>query len=368
MTDRKKTLISILSSFLIVILIITNNKSLTMKKEKHGNDNKTVKKEKIWKKPEGNMSSIKIYLDYDLNKIITSKEEINDNYKYLNEYKCLDSSCTALDYNINNNHIIIKDNDYVIYDYKTNLYKKIVNIDNDCLDVKLLYFENKDYGLALKDQTNNYAFYSFEENKVTTEYTYNDILTNEASYLNNCFIATTILDNKTTYNIVNYNNNTIIGESDSKIKSIGNKNVYYYLEENERFKFYKDNFQEINGNDTYTLYGITSMGNLVVSKDNISFAIYNKNGKLIKESKPYKQIYAIIDKYIIVNDNDDELKIIDFDSNIIKKILPLNDSIDFVSGEYKNNIIYIDIFNKLESKHIKYSYSLKDKTLKKQEY
>ena len=45
MTDRKKTLISILSSFLIVILIITNNKSLTMKKEKHKNDNKTVKKE-----------------------------------------------------------------------------------------------------------------------------------------------------------------------------------------------------------------------------------------------------------------------------------------------------------------------------------
>ena len=368
MTDRKKTLISILSSFLIVILIITNNKSLTMKKEKHKNDNKTVKKERTWKKPEGNMSSIKIYLDYDFNKVITSKEEINDNYKYLNEYKCLNSNCTVLDYNINNNHIIIKDEGYVIYDYKTNLYKKIANIDNYYLDVKLLYFENKDYGLALKNYTNNYAFYSFKENKVTTEYIYNDILTNEASYLNNCFIATTILDNKTTYNIVNYNNNTIIGKSNNKIKSIGNKNVYYYLEENGHFKFYKDNFQEISENDTYALYGITNMGNLVVSRDNTSFAIYNKNGKLIKESKPYKQIYAIVDKYMIVNDNDNELKIIDFDSNVIKKILPLNDFIDFISGEYKDETINIDIFNKLENKKIKYSYSLKNKTINENDY
>ena len=368
MIDRKKTLITIFSSFLIIILIITNSKSLTMKKERYENQDKTAKKESLWKKQEGNMSSLKIYFDYNLNKIVTSKEETYDNYKYLNEYKCLNSNCTAFDYNLNNNHILIKDDGYVIYDYKTNLYKKITNIDNDYLDIKLLYFKNRDYGLALKNSTNNYAFYSFKENKVATEYIYNDILTNEASYLNDCFIATTILDDKTIYNIVNYNNNAVIAESNDKIRSTGNKNVYYYLEENARYKFYNDNFVEINAGDTYSLYGITSMDNLVVSKNNINFAIYNKNGKLIKESKPYKQIYAIVDKYVIVNDNDNELKIIDFDSNVVKKVLPLNDSIDFISGEYKNEIISIDIFNKLESKKVRYSYSLKDKTLKKQEY
>lgn len=372
MSNRRKTLISLLCSFLIVIFIITSNRTLNIKNENNKVNKNTVKNKSSWIKPEGNLSSIKIYLDEVNNKIIATKEENYNSYKYLNEYKCFSSDCKSYEYNIYNNHIIIKDKGYIIYDYKTNLYKKITGLEGNYLNLKLLYFNNEDFGIALMDSYNNYAFYSLKESKVKTDYIYEDILTNEASYLEGCFIGITVLDNKVLYNIINYNNGDIVGISDKRIGTIGNKNsIYYYTEENInnniKFKIYNDKFNEIRKDSIYSLYGVTNAGNLVASEDNLNFAIYNKNGKLIKESKPYKQVYLIINKYIIVKDNDNILKIIDFDSNVIKKVTSINDSMDFISGEYmsKDKLINIIIFDNNENKKILYSYSLKNKNIMK---
>ncbi len=374
MNKDKKLLIGIVFILLIIILFITIKIITNYKKSLKSNNNKI---DIYSNNTISNLSVIKLYMDNDSNTIISVNNLRDDrydntyNYTYLNTYKCSNIDCKTYSYNILNNHIIIKDNDYIIYNYKNNTYKKINLLSNNYLDIKLLSFNDKDYGLALKNESNYYAFYSLKDKKLKSDYIYNDILSNEVSLMKNCFIAVINKDNLIKYDVVNYKDNITIKSFNNVIGSIGNKNeIYYYEKVNQDnkviYSIYNDKLDKFK-DEVYYHFGVTDAGNLVVSSDNISFKLYNEKGIFIKESKPYSEIYSVLDKYIIVKDNDSYLKIIDFDSNVIKKILYLNEDANYVSSKYmlKEDDKIINIFIEDNNKNIKtFSYSINNKSLK----
>lgn len=369
MKKHKRLLVFLFLAILIIILIIKI--SFINKEKKYEKTSKNEIKS-VWKKKDISSFKINIYKDNISNDILASSNNdtyIEEKYTYLNSYNCSDINCKIYNYNISNNHIVIKDDKYIIYDYIKNLYKEIILPDDNYLDVKLIYFDSTDYGLALKNESNYYAFYSFKDKKIKTDYIYDDILTNCSSLLDNNFIGIKNENNLKIYDIINYKENIIINSTNNAILSIGNKNKIYYIEKiddkrnivyyiyNNEFKKFKDEY--------YYQIGVTPAGNLVVSSDNISFKIYNENGLFIKESKPYNKVYSILDKYVLVEDNDRYLKIIDFDSNVIKKVLYL-DNMNYISSLYlniyENELINITIND--ENNNLKvYSYSIKDKNI-----
>lgn len=371
MMIRRKKLITLLSALLILVTLISIN---CKKLYNNHSENKSHNKKNYWKKPSGKLSFIKIYLNKETNNIVTINEDdfdiydSNDNYSRMSTYKCSSEKCKAYNYNISNNHILIEDSSYVIYDYKNNLYKELnIEKENNTF-AKLLYYGSKDYGIALKNNTSKYAYYSLKDKKIKTSYMFGDIFTNESSFLDDKIIATTYHDGMIKYNIVNLKNQNIVLEFDNYISSIGNSNAVYYFEkikneEKDMYKIYNSKLKILSDKEYY-LIGITDKGNLVVSDDNVSFHIYNKDGTLIKKSKPYKRIYTIVNKYIIVKDNDDYLKIIDFDSNVIKKVLKFSDSDTLISASYKktttDECIIMTVFNNLKNDRAEYSYSLKE--------
>lgn len=366
MNKSKKYLLFLLFIILILIVkVLFNNKA---------KDNSNISSNNVWDKPLGNSSIIKLYIDNKTNEIVSFNNDESNvdglDYDYLNTYKCLSKDCKFYNYNYLNNHIIIWDNDYIIYDYKKNLYKKINLPSNNYKDIKLIYYGKKDYGYAIKNDSNYYAYYSISDKEFKSDFIYDDILTDDVLLINNCFIGIINYNNIVKYNIVDYKNNKVIKSFDNLVGSIGNKNNIYYYErvlsfDDTKYIIYNNNFEKLE-NDLFYYIGITKAGNLIVSSDKKSFKIYNNNMVFIKESKPYNEIYSILNEYIIVKDNDNYLKIIDFDGNVLIKILYLDDYNSYLSSDYilkkEDELININIEDKNKDKKI-YTYSIKNKSL-----
>lgn len=91
--------------------------------------------------------------------------------------------------------------------------------------------------------------------------------------------------------------------------------------------------------DKVNKYGITDNGNIMVTKDNKNFDIYDKNGNLIKTSKEYSEIKLIVNNYVAIID-DGYLKLIDYNEKEVAKFTEWNDKMTFhtlLSGYYIDN-------------------------------
>lgn len=379
MIERKKIMMITLGTFIMLIGLFTIYKNEKPKPHKKNNQVTTVKKEEKWDVPSGSATLIKIYSSIN-NDIVTSKEESTDiyegnsDYKYLTSYRCYLSDCKSFGFNNEKDYIIIRDDGYLIYDYKNNLAKKLNLPNADYNSVEFLTYEEKDYGLAISNIHEKYAFYDLEKQKFTTEFKYTNIFTNEKACLSKgAFIAVSLNADVPKYHVVNYNSDKIIRTSDTYIGSVGNGNNVYYYDNYEELNgydamFYNDKFSLFLGDKRYLLFGVSKTGNLVVTDDNINFNIYNKKGVLIKKSKPYKEIFIILNDYVIVKDNDNYLKIIDYDGNVVAKFDYLSDdkTLDLdLSGLKKvdgKKIIYLVVTNTFENKDIIYYYTLDDKS------
>lgn len=368
MLENKKILSTLLIIFLIISIVTFN-----IKKE-NNNKKVIVNKGTKWLIPKGDAALIKLYKEKETDTLYTVLDKEEDIYKdslnhtYINSYKCSFSDCKTYGFNKEKSYVIIKDNDYVIYNYDNNSYKKINLPNANYNSISFLTHNKKDYGLVVSDIYDKYAFYDLKREKFTTKFMFKKILTDETACLLNKNII--VLDENLKYQVINYENDKIMVTNDNYIGTIGNDNmVYYYTKENDgKVMLYNNKLKPLLGNNTYLKYGVSSAGNLALSSDLISFDIFNKNGTFVKKSKPYKNIFIILDNYVVVKDNDDYLKIINYDGNIIHKITLLtdNDKVATESSGLKQingkNVLYLTVINNLNKKTI-YYYNFDNKVL-----
>lgn len=327
-------IILILISSVFIFLLKQDKKNINNIKEEKSKNGASDK----WYIPNGNISKLVFYYNFfDGNIAISSQEEDtfnNDlNYKILGTYNCSTSSCKGFGIDLLDNKVIVEDGKYLIYDYKKNKAYDLNLPNANYSSIEFLSYGGKNYGLSVANIKGLYAFYSLKQETFTTEFKYSNIFTSEKAGLLNGYISVALNDkDKVKYCLVSYKDGNVIKDSDFYLGSFGNgKKVYYYenfeMENGYEVIIYDGNFNAILGDDKFNLFSVTESGNLVVAKnDENSFNVYNKTGKLVKRSKDYKYVSALLKDYAVVIDNDDYLKITDIDGNVVSKCMKMDDT------------------------------------------
>lgn len=356
---NKKIIFMILIIF-ILIMICSSFYFINFKASKNKTINKTTTLKKVesddWYTPTGEASKIDIYFNKTDNYPVAIKDgeenyaAKNPEYKILNTYNCDLSYCKSYGFNSSKKEVIIKDDGYVIYNYDKNEVLKLKLPNAEYNSIEFLSYENKNYGLSVSNINNMYAFYSFKEDRFTTDFMYTNIFTSESAGLAKGNISASIVENNNydaaKYYIVSYESGEIKKESNVYLGSFGNgKNVYYYENFAEMDGYdaiiYNGSFKEVMGEEKYEAFAVTTSGNLIIkNKDENTFSIYTKDGRLVKKSKEYKQVGVVSNDYVSVIDTDDYLKIVDVDGNVVAKFIKMNDNYVFhtmLSGWYEEN-------------------------------
>lgn len=336
-----------------------------------------------WFTPNGETSKIDVYLKTSsnypifINQYDENQVKLDEEYKIINTYKCETSTCKNYGINQEKNEVIIKDSSYVIYNYKKNKALKINLPDAEYKSIEFLSYKNKDYGLSISNINDMYGFYSLEKEKFTTDFKYTNIFTSEVSGLVKGNISVVISsaenidDNK--YYIVSYDSGKVKKESNTYLGSFSNDDYVYYYENFTDINgydaiIYNDDFEPILKEERHSLFAVTSSGNLIVkNKDENTFSIYTKKGKLVKKSKEYKKVCIVLNDYVVVIDNDDFLKIVDVDGNVVSKFVEMTDNYVFyetLSGlgkiKDKNGIFLVventNVEENLKGRGLKYYY------------
>lgn len=359
---KKIDKITILKTFLVtlsVILIILTN--VIVKSDK---DKPKVKADKYkWNIQEKTDKFLDIYLNNDSYMVINNEHNVSAEFKKIGTYYCSNNECEVVNYK--DNFGVIKDGNYYIYDVKNNK-KKLLNI-TEVKDINIFIDDTKLSGLFVKNDENKYAYYCINNNKLLSAFAYNSI---EETKVKN-YVLASIDDNEY---LIDYNNFDIkITAEESSIKAYKtNNNIYYIVtNKNNESNIYNDEFEILFDSEYLKEFGISSSGNILLRKDINSFSIYNNDGILIKTSKNYKEVNKIMDNYILVTDTDDDLKLIDYDGNVINNLLSINDKIviNWANSGYdklESNLINIYYIDKTDSENIKNMHIIFDiKTSKK---
>ena len=152
---NKKT--KIIICVIAVILVIAICLLVLFNKGVFGNKNNSV----------SNKTSIKIYKEE--NEIKASTDNIIDNI--ITNYECSNNNCKVLDINPDKKEILISDENLITYNYENNESKNIDITEYD--DVKYVFND-----LSVKKE-DKYALYNKEDNKYTSEFIYDGIVTKE---------------------------------------------------------------------------------------------------------------------------------------------------------------------------------------------
>ncbi len=323
--------ILIITLLIIGIIIKSNNQNVNKKNkvEEKTNDDE-------WYTPSGELSKLYFYYNEKEDVLTYEKESnkinVDEAYKMVGTYNCGISSCDVFDINKQKGEVIIKDTNYVIYDYIKNKARNLNLPDANYGSIEFLSYEDKDYGLSVSNINGLYAFYSLVLDDFTTDFKYSNIFKNEKAALVKGNISVVENDDGFKYSIVSYKNGKVIKSSDKYLGSFGNgNNIYYYENYEPNYGYdvviYNDNFDDILNGERFSLFSVTLSGNLVLkAKDENLFKVYNKEGTLVKRSKDYKDVVMLLNDYAVVVDNDDYLKIIDTDANVVSKCMKMTGS------------------------------------------
>lgn len=360
--NKKKILIIlgivITLSLVFSILFFAFNTKNDNKVSNNKKENKKVKEN--WIVPNGKNGKIYIYSNDDIVVGINDLEEnyikTDASYKVVASYDCISPECKSYGSYSNKNYIIIKDNDYYIYDYKKNK-AMMLNLPRAYYNtVEFLGYEDKIYGISVSNINELYAYYSIEKKKFVTEFKYNGIDGYSNPIFANKKFVSNVLEGEThKYYVVDMNTGNELWETSDAIIPFGNKkSIYYAIPSSLEFylnaKLYNKDYKLINDN-LYDSYGVSKDGNLAVSNKNNTFGLYNKKGEFIKTSKAYKQIGNIFNDYVSVVDSDNYLKLIDYDGNVVARFVKIEEKYFFHSElsymKYENgeNIIYLCVEN-----------------------
>lgn len=300
-----------------------------------------------------------------------SFEEPGENRVLVSKYECTYNECEVFPLAFNETLYPIKDGrTYFLYNHETS------SIDSPKSTFKII---SRMYDSDTKELTGYLLYhkgkYGFLIDKVTIKPAYNSVdnitsIDEESSeFINETF------HNKLIFGLGNENYRTIdvvtgkfLFNNSAKYITGSNDNTLYLLERVVNTKTSKTTYflYDIDGKTKYlnkssyeNIY-VRDKDNVLVVKNN-QFQTENIYGKIYYTSPEYKEIFAIYDKYIIVNDNG-FLYILD-DNNSLKvevKRLAINEKYianeeEYISGIYNNEII---LYTKKDDKYLKYIYKL----------
>lgn len=306
-----------------------------------------------WYTPTGSAKKLYIYSYDDETSFLTATNaksiDYYDDVKKIATYNCKYSSCSG--YHTTYKYAVVKDGKYYyVYDYIKNKVKEI-KIESKYSSVTIAYYRERLYGLLF----GNNNLYLFDDDKMhlNSEYDYvylatgyyGDIMLTKGN-INARNVDSYDNDEGSRYTeyIINYKTGKVLltssDKDDSNFSAIGNTNAIYYLKnislEDEPdgyysgYKIYNGNYKLLFGGKVFYNVGITEAGNLILQNGK-AFSTYTPNGKELMTSKEYKSIKLISNKYLIVVDTDNYLKLIDYTGTVIKKLI-----------EYTSNLEYYD--------------------------
>ena len=317
-TIKKRNIFKAICLVLVLIIIVlaaymVNDK---LKENKNNNiDNKKNNTKEVsngWYEPTGTAKELDLYKitgEY-WNDIVTNKETINNSdtgsSKKVGTYKCNNNNCKLFSAsNESEKLVLIKDEDYIIYNYKTNKAKKV------------------DFG------------------KYTGKVNYIDDIDINDSGLGALYIGVQDAGKETYFKIVIANDGpeTLFGLID------GEGNIIVMLKDDE-----------LNKDE---LWNSSEMSNVVYFDDGSVYYIdgnryvkYDPTTKKLEKSRYYHSTVLIDDKgYIVVVDNDNYLKVLNLKGKVLSKLTKIDDSMkihSMLSGWFEQDKkagIYIVVEN-----------------------
>ena len=303
---------------------------------------------------------------------ISNNKYENDTYhKLFHTYACLKDNCQGYAVSQVTKDTVIYDEDtYYLYNYETeNKVRLDLRTDEIYEYINFISSSSKDYGIYIQKREDNkikFALYNLETNKLITDFIYTNVNTYKIDKLLNdgYFVANAgeelkdiklyIINNKDGSVYKELNDSSIISEE-------AGDNIIYVTSTyggSEGYRLYKNNFELLTGLNNYYMYAINSDNTITVfdvNNKNI-FYIYNTNGELLYTSKNYHEIVKVVKDYIVILDEENNLKLLDLKENEKTTFLKVTDKYKLhpmISGWFtengKNGIYFV-----VENKDIKY--------------
>ena len=283
---------------------------------------------------------------YSSNDIYENNYE-NNNYEKVGSYECYSYNCKFKNGYLDKT--VIYDGDYILYDVKTKKSTRLdLNVDSSDY-VSFIYYDKVIYGLSVS-KYNKYAFYDLNKKKYITDFEYSGFNNyNDGSIKFNKLIAYKNIDDdnpfESNFYIYDLTSGKIIYDKSNLSVLHGNEfknHLYYSMSKanSNTYEIYNDKLELLV--EGVVKFGLTDNGNIMVTKDNKTFTIYDNKGNIIKTSKEYSDIKLIVDNYVAVID-DGSLKLLDYNEVEVTKFT-WNDKMIFhelLSGYYTDTTIKV---------------------------
>ena len=304
-------------------------------------------------KPEVSDDKIYIYVNDsgdDIYYSISSTVYENiDYYKLVNTYNCIEDNCHGYDVSKYSKQVVIYDGGkYYLYNYETGV-KDEINIGSEQVkNINFLSSKKGDYGLAVsKDYGSKLALYNLKNKEYISDFIYGYSLNYNVNELldNNYFAVSNhvgdsdevlILDNSTGAVIKKFNDGNGIFSA-----TLGDEIIYGVTHGiGTNWRLYNSKFELFNGDDSYYEYAINSNGTITLFEEVGTFSVYNSKGELVSSSKTYQKIEKIVKDYVIVLDDNDDLKLLDLNEDEVVTFLNVKGKYrlhPMISGWYTEN-------------------------------
>lgn len=285
---------------------------------------------------------------------ISSKdpEYDGDNFKYLGLYECYDLNCKAYTVNPETNELLVYDGKYYLYDLDTNTKNIFTELDEKTDEmykaISYITTGGKVYGLSVQGEKGT-ALYSIEKQEFLTDFSYDYFQNlNVNALMEKGYIVG--YKNHNTY-IINVNTGGIYKALEERMQleaeKIGDSIVYYAVSSNPEVvaqymakNIYNENFEEIATSNNGFYNPVSNTNNTITIKEENGFKLYNFDGTLNYTSKQYKEIICIVRDYIVVLDENNNLKVIDLEEKELATLLKVEDNYKLhpmISGYFTEN-------------------------------
>lgn len=274
-------------------------------------------------------------------------------------YKCENKNCAYI--TDQSKYVLLRDGNYILFNYEDN---KAIEIPEEKLngysEYEIIYDENKVYGIKVSDKTKS-GYYSIEKEKFiipVEEYESLEI----SSYYD---MITLVKKTKSKDYKIKYLDLQGNKYKPSKEHLIENSSFYAideYISEN----IYGTIFMNSSGTQLFDgqlieNYLYLDTNELVInSNDKTKFILYNNNQEKVKESNTYTKILDLLEKNVVVLDNNN-INIIDYNEQLITTITTI-DNIDNYYYSYfdesVDKIVVVATNNSLKKDNKGYNYVL----------
>ena len=355
--NKKKSFKIIISLVLVVVVLSALLFAFLYMKQYFNNNNKE------WFTPSP-INSTKLYIyrwkinnyDISVSKNKLSKQEIEDSK--IEEVGVYNAKTDNLEYYTHDEDVIVlKDgNEYYLYNYNTNKAKQLFFEDENIINVEIISNDVGPVGLIshIDNETIYFKYYSLKNNKYIYDFDYSY----EQSVGNTTYVSYNKLleqkENKYIYEVGVFNTNTEQKEMMENFEINEEEAAYFYkvfANEENNIKYwvlceisgkaknvYNAEKNRILENIGSIEYDVGNENIAVSSKDNNYFSVYNQKGELVKKSKEYEEVYTIVENYAIVLDKEQNLKLVDFNDNLVEQLMKWDENrYTFYSGYFSKD-------------------------------